>query len=176
MDRTICTRSRETATVQLLSAPAIDPIAVGRENRSAPARTFLSIAPPSRTAVSVPSGARDAGRPGCSSAGWWGAARPRTGGGTGLAPAGPAAGDEFGWPWQGVALNNRAEPLAKEIAALQLGHCDVTEPATIDAAFAMLKDKWGKIDFVVHAIAFSDKDELDGAISRPPRRISPRPC
>jgi enoyl-[acyl-carrier protein] reductase I len=45
---------------------------------------------------------------------------------------------------------------------LLLGHCDVTEPATIDAAFAVLKEKWGKIDFVVHAIAFSDKDQLDG--------------
>ena len=43
-----------------------------------------------------------------------------------------------------------------------LGHCDVTDPATIDAVFAELAEKWGKIDFVVHAIAFSDKDELDG--------------
>ena len=43
-----------------------------------------------------------------------------------------------------------------------LGHCDVTEPATIDAVFAVVKRKWGKLDFVVHAIAFSDKDQLDG--------------
>ena len=43
-----------------------------------------------------------------------------------------------------------------------LGHCDVTDPATIDAVFAELEEQWGKIDFVVHAIAFSDKDQLDG--------------
>ena len=43
-----------------------------------------------------------------------------------------------------------------------VGDCDVTEPATIDAAFAKLQAAWGTIDFVVHAIAFSDKDQLDG--------------
>ena len=43
-----------------------------------------------------------------------------------------------------------------------LGHCDVSEPATIDAVFAAAQKAWGSLDFVVHAIAFSDKDELDG--------------
>jgi enoyl-[acyl-carrier protein] reductase I len=52
--------------------------------------------------------------------------------------------------------------LAAELGGILLGHCDVTDPATIDAAFDVLKEKWGKIDFVVHAIAFSDKDQLDG--------------
>src|SRR3954469_18885333 len=80
----------------------------------------------------------------------------------GIAKAARAAGAEIGLTWQGDALKKRVEPLAKEIDALLLGHCDVTDSVTIDAAFDMLKEKWGKIDFVVHAIAFSDKDQLDG--------------
>jgi enoyl-[acyl-carrier protein] reductase I len=80
----------------------------------------------------------------------------------GIAKACHAAGAEVALTWQGDALKKRVEPLAKEIDGLLLGHCDVTDPATIDAAFVMLKEKWGKIDFVVHAIAFSDKDQLDG--------------
>ena len=54
------------------------------------------------------------------------------------------------------------EPLAQELGAKVFGHCDVTDPATIDAVFAMAQKTWGSIDFVVHAIAFSDKKELDG--------------
>src|SRR6267154_1205536 len=80
----------------------------------------------------------------------------------GIAKACRAAGAEVALTWQGDALKKRVEPLAKELGSLLLGHCDVTDPATIDAAFDGLKEKWGKIDFVVHAIAFSDKDELDG--------------
>src|ERR1700748_2429257 len=72
-----------------------------------------------------------------------------------------AAGAEVALTWQGDALKKRVEPLARELNGLLLGHCDVTEPATIDAAFEVVKQKWGKLDFVVHAIAFSDKDELD---------------
>src|ERR1700746_4044704 len=60
------------------------------------------------------------------------------------------------------ALKERVEPLARELNGALLGHCDVTDPATIDAVFAVAKEKWGRIDFVGHAIAFSDKDELDG--------------
>src|SRR5205823_12497848 len=59
-------------------------------------------------------------------------------------------------------LKKRVEPLARELDGILLGHCDVIDSATIDAAFDVLSEKWGKIDFVVHAIAFSDKDELDG--------------
>src|SRR4029078_8107148 len=51
--------------------------------------------------------------------------------------------------------------LAKEIGARIFGHCDVTEPASIDAVFAALQKAWGSLDFAVHAIAFSDKTELD---------------
>ena len=54
------------------------------------------------------------------------------------------------------------DALAKELGAITLGHCDVTEPATIDAVFAEVKKQWGKIDFVVHAIAFADRDQLAG--------------
>ena len=83
----------------------------------------------------------------------------------GIAKACHAAGAEVALTWQGDALKKRVEPLAKELGGMLLGHCDVTEPATIDAVFEVLKEKWGKIDFVVHAIAFSDKDQLDGRYS-----------
>ncbi len=80
----------------------------------------------------------------------------------GIAKACHAAGAELALTWQGDALKKRVEPLAAELGAVLLGHCDVTDFSTIDAVFAELKQKWGKIDFVVHAIAFADKDELDG--------------
>src|ERR1700726_4620851 len=80
----------------------------------------------------------------------------------GIAKACHAAGAEIALTWQGDALKKRGEPLAKEIDGILLGHCDVADPATIDAVFDVLLEKWGKIDFVVHAIAFSDKDQLDG--------------
>src|SRR6201997_2352625 len=80
----------------------------------------------------------------------------------GIAKACHAAGAEIALTWEGDALKKRVEPLAAELSGLLLGHCDVTDPATIDAVFDVLKEKWGKIDFVVHAIAFSDKDQLDG--------------
>ena len=80
----------------------------------------------------------------------------------GIAKACRAAGAELALTWQGDALKKRVEPLAAELGAVLLGHCDVTEPATIDAVFEEARKQWGKVDFVVHAIAFSDKDELDG--------------
>src|SRR6202008_1512854 len=80
----------------------------------------------------------------------------------GIAKACHDAGAEIALTFQGEALKKRVEPLAKEIGGILLGHCDVTEPATIDAVFAELGKQWGKIDFVVHAIAFSDKAQLDG--------------
>ena len=80
----------------------------------------------------------------------------------GIAKACHNAGAEIALTWQGEALKKRVEPLAKELNALLLGHCDVTDVATIDAVFEVVREKWGKIDFVVHAIAFSDKDQLDG--------------
>ncbi len=80
----------------------------------------------------------------------------------GIAKACADAGAELALTWQGDALKKRVEPLAAELNAVMAGHCDVTDPATIEAVFANLEEKWGKIDFVVHAIAFSDKDELTG--------------
>jgi enoyl-[acyl-carrier protein] reductase I len=80
----------------------------------------------------------------------------------GIAKACHAAGAELAFTWQGDALKKRVEPLAAELGAILLGHCDVTDASTIDAVFDEVKKQWGKIDFLVHAIAFSDKDQLDG--------------
>jgi len=80
----------------------------------------------------------------------------------GIAKACADAGAEVALTWQGEALKKRVEPLCKELGGLLAGHCDVTEPETMDAVFAKLKKEWGKIDFMVHAIGYSDKDELTG--------------
>ena len=80
----------------------------------------------------------------------------------GIAKACRAQGAEIAFTYQGDALKKRVEPLASEVGGLLVGHCDVTDPATLDAAFATLAEKWGKLDFLVHAIAFSDKSQLDG--------------
>ena len=80
----------------------------------------------------------------------------------GIAKACHAQGAELAFTYQGDALKKRVEPLAQEVGGLVVGHCDVTEPATIDAVFAAVAAKWGTLDFLVHAIAFSDKDELAG--------------
>jgi enoyl-[acyl-carrier protein] reductase I len=80
----------------------------------------------------------------------------------GIAKACHAQGAELAFTFQGDALKKRVEPLAQEVGGLVVGHCDVTEAATIDAAFAAVQEKWGALDFLVHAIAFSDKDQLSG--------------
>src|SRR6516164_4235017 len=80
----------------------------------------------------------------------------------GIAKACHGQGAELAFTYQGEALKKRVEPLAQEIGGLVVGHCDVTEPNTVDAAFAAVEAKWGALDFLVHAIAFSDKDQLDG--------------
>jgi enoyl-[acyl-carrier protein] reductase I len=80
----------------------------------------------------------------------------------GIARACRAQGAEIGLTYQGDALKKRVEPLARDIGATLFGHCDVQDAATIDAVFAAAAKAWGTIDFVVHAIAFSDKHELDG--------------
>ena len=80
----------------------------------------------------------------------------------GIAKSAHAHGAELAFTYQGDALKKRVEPLAQEVGGTVLGHCDVTEPETLDAAFETLRQAWGSIDFVVHAIAFSDKDELTG--------------
>ena len=80
----------------------------------------------------------------------------------GIAQALAGAGAELAFTYQGDALKKRVEPLAKELGGHVVGHCDVTDGATIDAVFAEIEKLWGKLDFVVHCIAFSDKDELTG--------------
>ena len=80
----------------------------------------------------------------------------------GIAKAVSAAGAEVALTYQGEALEKRVRPLAAELGACVLGHCDVTDGATIDAVFAEAEKRWGVVDFVVHCIAFSDKDQLDG--------------
>jgi enoyl-[acyl-carrier protein] reductase I len=80
----------------------------------------------------------------------------------GIAKAIHAQGGELAFTYQGVALKKRVEPLAEELGALMAGHCDVSDESTIDAVFENLEKTWGKIDFLVHAIGFSDKDELTG--------------
>ena len=80
----------------------------------------------------------------------------------GIAKAARAAGAEIALTYQGDALEKRVRPLAAEIDAPLLGHCDVTDGKTIDAVFAEAEKLWGGIDFVVHCIAFADKDELTG--------------
>jgi enoyl-[acyl-carrier protein] reductase I len=80
----------------------------------------------------------------------------------GIAKACADQGAELAFTYQGEALKKRVEPLAAEIGAFIAGHCDVTDMASIDACFAAIEKKWGKLDFVVHAIGFSDKEELTG--------------
>src|SRR3954471_11054183 len=80
----------------------------------------------------------------------------------GIARACREHGADLAFTYQGDALKKRVEPLAEEVDGIIVGHCDVTEPETIDAVFEGVKNAWGGLDFVVHAIAFSDKDQLDG--------------
>jgi enoyl-[acyl-carrier protein] reductase I len=80
----------------------------------------------------------------------------------GIAKAARAAGAEIALTFQGEALEKRVRPLAADLGAHVLGHCDVTSGATIDAVFAQAEALWGGIDFVVHCIAFADKDQLTG--------------
>jgi enoyl-[acyl-carrier protein] reductase I len=80
----------------------------------------------------------------------------------GIAQAAHAQGAKLAFTYQGDALRKRVEPLAAELGASVVGHCDVTETATLDAAFAAVERDFGGLDFLVHAIAFSDKDQLTG--------------
>jgi enoyl-[acyl-carrier-protein] reductase (NADH) len=94
----------------------------------------------------------------------------------GIAKACPAAGAEIALTRQGDALKKRVEPLAAELGGLLLGHYDVTDAATIDAVFDVLKQQWGKIDFVVHAIVFRTRINSTAATLKPRQTTSPRPC
>jgi enoyl-[acyl-carrier protein] reductase I len=80
----------------------------------------------------------------------------------GIAKACHEQGAEVAFTFQGEALEKRVRPLANSIGAEIIEPCDVTNAASIDATFAEIEKKWGGIDFLVHAIAFSNKDELRG--------------
>jgi enoyl-[acyl-carrier protein] reductase I len=80
----------------------------------------------------------------------------------GIAKALHAEGAELAFSYQGEAFGKRVEPLAASVGSDLMIDVDVMNDASMDACFATLKDRWGTIDFVVHAIAFSDKNELSG--------------
>jgi len=73
-----------------------------------------------------------------------------------------AQGAELAFTYQGEAFGKRLEPLAASVGSSIMLPCDVEDINTVDAVFATLKEKWGKLDFLVHSIGFSDKNELKG--------------
>jgi len=80
----------------------------------------------------------------------------------GIAKACAAQGAKLAFTYQGEALKKRVEPLAAELGGEVVGHCDVTDAASIDSVFDRTGELLGGLDFLVHCIAFSDKDQLDG--------------
>ena len=80
----------------------------------------------------------------------------------GIAQACAAQGAELAFSYQGDALLKRVQPLAASIGATEFIECDVGNEESLDRLFARIKEVWGKLDFVVHAIGFSDKNELRG--------------
>jgi len=82
----------------------------------------------------------------------------------GIAKAMSEAGAELAFTYQGEAFGKRLEPLATSVGSDFMVDVDVTDDASLDAAFAQLAGRWPSLDFVVHAIAFSDKAELTGRV------------
>jgi len=80
----------------------------------------------------------------------------------GIAQACADAGAELAFSYQGEALKKRVGPLAAQLGSEIVLPCDVDDEASMDALFDELQSRWGKLDFVVHAIGFSDKNELRG--------------
>ncbi len=80
----------------------------------------------------------------------------------GIAKALAAEGAELAFTFQGDALGKRVKPLAAELGSDFILPCDVEDLASVDATFSAIKERWGKLDFIVHAIGFSDKNELKG--------------
>jgi enoyl-[acyl-carrier protein] reductase I len=72
------------------------------------------------------------------------------------------AGAKLAFTFQGEAAEKRVRPLTTSVNSEIVAQCDVTDPASIDATFAEIEKKWGGLDFLVHAIAFSDKNQLKG--------------
>ncbi|WP_039016903.1 enoyl-ACP reductase FabI [Halocynthiibacter namhaensis] len=80
----------------------------------------------------------------------------------GIAREMAAQGAELAFSYQGDAFGKRVQPLAESVGSDIMVDVDVNDEASMDAAFAVLQEKWGKLDFLVHAIAYSDKNELTG--------------
>jgi enoyl-[acyl-carrier protein] reductase I len=80
----------------------------------------------------------------------------------GIARAASAHGASLAFTYQGDALGKRVKPLAEAIGSTVVLPCDVTDPVSVDSTFDALKEQWGTLDFLVHAIAFSDKEQLKG--------------
>ena len=80
----------------------------------------------------------------------------------GISKALAAQGAELAFTFQGEALGKRVKPLAAELGSDFLLPCDVEDIASVDAVMDAIRERWGKLDFVVHAIGFSDKNELKG--------------
>lgn len=80
----------------------------------------------------------------------------------GIAKALANEGAELAFTYQGEGFGKRVEPLAASVGSNLMVDVDVTDEASLDAAFSLLADRWGKLDFIIHAIAFSDKSELTG--------------
>jgi enoyl-[acyl-carrier protein] reductase I len=81
----------------------------------------------------------------------------------GIASQLAAQGAELAFTYQGEALEKRVRPLVESIDAKTMLECDATNDDQLDAVFAQLEKQWGKLDFLVHSIAFSDKNELKGS-------------
>jgi len=88
----------------------------------------------------------------------------------GIAKAARDAGAELAFTYLGEALQKRVQPLAQSVGSNLVLPCDVNDDDSLDAVFTDVKQAWGKLDFVVHAIAFSDKEELKGQYVTTSRR------
>ncbi len=87
----------------------------------------------------------------------------------GIARTVASQGGEVAFTYQGEALEKRVRPLAESVGSRHVLPCDVTDDASVDAAFGALRDDWGGIDFLVHAIGFADKEYLRGRYLDTPR-------
>jgi enoyl-[acyl-carrier protein] reductase I len=87
----------------------------------------------------------------------------------GIARAVAAQGAEVAFTYQGEALEKRVRPLAESLGSTLVLPCDVTDDASVDAAFGQVREAWGGIDFLVHAIGFADKQYLRGRYLDTPR-------
>jgi len=88
----------------------------------------------------------------------------------GIAQAVAQQGAELAFTYQGEALEKRVRPLAQSVGAGLVLPCDVADDSSLDALFAGIKSEWARLDFLVHAIAFSDKEELKGQYLATSRR------